>query len=674
MISLFRRMRIGRQIQLTTVILILSAFVLTAWFVYQQAAKLLLDNLLAAQQSQVNALAQSVEGRYQSTLDVVKNQLHIWRDYRLQSLQSSGQTEQINGFTVPQLLLDGRPVSESVLLVDQFRQRTGSHATIFVRQGNDFLRVATSLKKRDGNRATGTMLGTNHPGYRDLIAGKAFNNTVTLFGERYLAYYMPLMENGRVYAIAFAGMPLSAVMSDIFASLGQVVWGKTGYSMVVDRSDGELLFHPKNSLVGTSMLTLKASDGSLPFADLLAQQQGVIQYPWLHNGIDAQKAVAYATIEQWNWVLLGGTFVEEITAQSKVLLGDIALIALFAVVLTVGLLTLILNRTLSPLANLTARVGDFGRGNISQKIADVEHNSRNEIHHLAGGLANMGSNLLDMVKQLRNSGGQLENTAQHLEDVAGDSRSQLAELDLQTNQLATAIEEVSASASSVAEQAESIAAQVQGAESETADSADAIGHMVSEMSELGDDLASSSQAIQAVAGFSARIQDVTKLIDDIAEQTNLLALNAAIEAARAGEHGRGFAVVADEVRQLAHRTQNSVQEVIASVEQLQQTSDNAVSTMEASRLKGEKVRATADNTGEAIAQLSQQISRISEMTQSIAATAEQQAHVSHELAAGVTQVRELSAKNLAGSEQTVGHAQSVSAEARSLNQQVAFFS
>ena len=352
MLLTMQRLPISRQIQITIITLVLLAFSVTAYSVYQQAAKILVENTLAAQQSQVSALAESIAGRYESTFNVVQNQLNGWRDYRVAGLAQSGLRERIQGTEVDQLILDGTPISAMPELVDQFLASTGSHATIFVREGNDFLRVATSLKRQDGSRATGTFLGSNHIGYQTLLSGQPFTQKVTLFGERYLSYYYPLLKEGRVYAILFAGMPLKEVMQDIFHSLEKIVWGKTGYSIVIDaeaKEQGTYLYIPRRDLLGTSILDLKLADGSNPFAALFENSSGILMYPWEQQGEVSDKFIAYAELKGWNWKLLGGTHIKEVTEQTKVLLNQISLIAAIAIALILLVLNFTLNKTLSPL-------------------------------------------------------------------------------------------------------------------------------------------------------------------------------------------------------------------------------------------------------------------------------------------------------------------------------------
>ncbi|MBW8192516.1 Cache 3/Cache 2 fusion domain-containing protein [Neiella marina] len=163
---------------------------------------------------------------YATTLDTVREQLTGWREHELVNLSPSQRRELVDGVEVNQLLINGVPVSANIEMVDRFLEATGSHATVFVREGSDFVRVATTLNKGDGTRAIGSFLGESHAGYQQLLEGHEFSNRVTLFGQSYIACYFPLLKNGEVYAVLFAGIPLQSIVQDIFSPLEDMGLGQ----------------------------------------------------------------------------------------------------------------------------------------------------------------------------------------------------------------------------------------------------------------------------------------------------------------------------------------------------------------------------------------------------------------------------------------------------------------
>ncbi|WP_439000466.1 methyl-accepting chemotaxis protein [Pseudomonas benzopyrenica] len=244
----------------------------------------------------------------------------------------------------------------------------------------------------------------------------------------------------------------------------------------------------------------------------------------------------------------------------------------------------------------------------------------------------------------------------------------------EVEQAAAAVNEMTAAVEEVARNAASASTSAQQSERSTGLGAARVTETVNAIHSLTSTVSHTSEQIVALAGQAQGIATVVDVIRGIAEQTNLLALNAAIEAARAGEQGRGFAVVADEVRALAHRTQESTREIEQMIGGIQSGSEGAVQAMQRSRDEATATLKIANEAGAALEEIARSITEINERNFLIATASEEQAQVARSVDQNLVSIRDLSIQTSAGAHQTAAAAHEVSRLAVDMNRLVGRFS
>lgn len=677
MLQKYRNQSVGFQLKLVITLCLLIAFSSIAALVYQNASNVLLENTLKEHQSKVESMAKTIAGQFNAYLHTVEVLESTFRNGYLAGVHVENDTVEFQGHQVPNITQYSESLINDTKLVDSFTRDTGAVATIFAPLNNDFIRVATSLKNPQGNRAIGTTLGKNHPGYQKLISGQPYYAQIKLYDQRYITYYAPLKDtSGNVNGITFIGLPVERATQNLFDSLETVSWGDSGYTIILDNQKdnlGHYLLHPKHKETDPPIQEVSDYNGNKPFYKIFEQENGLIRYPYEFNGQVGEKYLVFTKVPGWNWKLLGGTFINEVTKGSQTLLKLIAIISLIVAAGTFLVLTLVLNHTLKPLTTLNGYMARLAKGEVSINIPTNGQPSKNEISNLNNGVASMANQLNDLVGEIRTTSDHVESNST---SVMNDASQNLTQSDIQqeqVEQVVTAIEEMASSAQSVAQQVETIAENVRAANSDSQSGLEVVENVCIDVAQLNDQLDQSAVAIEQVNLDSESIQTVTKMIDEIAEQTNLLALNAAIEAARAGEQGRGFAVVADEVRTLAHRTQTSVQDVVGIIEKLKGSTNNAVNMMTESQNNANKVLDKAQEAGVALEAIASQVQSIASQADAIAATSEEQAQVSQEIAASAHSISELNRESRTTSAQTSHSATELQQQAKNLKQQVDFF-
>ncbi|WP_375058726.1 methyl-accepting chemotaxis protein [Vibrio alginolyticus] len=677
MLERYRNQSVGFQLKLVLTLCLFIAFSSIAALVYRNASDVLLESTLKEHQSKVESMAKTIAGQFDAYLHTAKVLESTFRNGYLAGVYVENYTVDFMGHEVPNITQYSESLINDTKLVDSFTRDTGAIATLFAPLGDDFIRVSTSLKDPQGQRAVGTTLGINHPGYQQLKAGQPYYAQIKLYGERYITYYAPIKDaTGKVAGLSFIGLPVDQATQTLFDALEEIKWGDTGYTIIVDNDDnnlGKYLLHPAKSGSDSSILEVADYNGHKPFGQIFEQSSGLIRYPFEYQGNVGEKYLVYTEVPGWNWKLLGGTFIKEVTKGSDTLLTLIAIISSVAAIITFVVLTLFLNRSLQPLTTLNSYMTRLAGGEVSLNIPASRKASKNEITNLSSGVASMASQLNELVGKIRSTSDLVESNST---SVANDAHSNLTQADRQqqeVEQVVTAIEEMASSAQSVAQQVESIAENVRSANTDSQSGLAIVEGVCIDVAQLNDQLDQSATAIEQVNRDSESIQTVTKMIDEIAEQTNLLALNAAIEAARAGEQGRGFAVVADEVRTLAHRTQSSVQDVVEIIEKLKGSTHNAVNMMTDSQRSANQVLDKAQDAGTALEAIAVQVQSIASQADAIAATSEEQAQVSQEIAANAHSISELNRESRNTSAKTSQSAIELQQQARNLKEQVDFF-
>jgi methyl-accepting chemotaxis protein len=334
-------------------------------------------------------------------------------------------------------------------------------------------------------------------------------------------------------------------------------------------------------------------------------------------------------------------------------------------------LGLFISRLISrPIATAVTSAQRIANGDLTQNIVST---GRDEGGQLLSALSDMQISLKGTIQQISSASDQLASAAEELTAVTENGSRGLVRQNDEIQQAATAVTEMTSAVEEVARNAISTSEASKSTSLQATNGRDKARNAVTAINNATTEIASSTTMVEDLA---VQVRDIGKVLDvirGIAEQTNLLALNAAIEAARAGEQGRGFAVVADEVRALAARTQASTGEIEGMINSVQTSADQAVRAMGKSQSLVTDTQSLAQATGEALEQIAEGISQINERNMVIASASEEQANVAREVDRNLVNIQDLSTQTAAGAHQTNASTQELSNLALSFNNLVSRF-
>ena len=529
--------------------------------------------------------------------------------------------------------------------VDTFNRVNGGVATIFMRKGDDFERVSTSLKKENGERAMGTLLARNHPAYPLILEGKTYTGRASLFGKPYMTHYEALKDDaGKVVGILFIGFDVG----DFQVALDKLVldarFFETGGTYVIDprASNEEAVFVSHPSAAGKKVLEVNPQAGAMLTA-MRASSQALIAEatPLFNASIESPWAVKHESQSGW-WVVAEVSDAEAMATFWRTMYTLWVALAAATLALGAGLYLLVRRNVSQPLAQLTSAVTTVAHGDLSQAF----HSTRSdEIGRLVREVETMRQRFLGMMRELRIATDSI-NTAS-VEIASGNQ-----DLSARTEQAASNLQETAASMeqlTSTVRQSADAARQANQLAASAAEIAVRGGQVVGQVVTTMDEINHSSK----------KISDIIGVIDGIAFQTNILALNAAVEAARAGEQGRGFAVVAGEVRNLAQRSAQAAKEIKgligASVDKVETGS-----------------RLVAD-AGQTMSEIVGSVQRVSDIIGEITAAAGEQSDGIGQVNVAVTQLDQMTQQNAALVEESAAAAESLKDQAKRLDQVVQVF-
>ncbi|MFS1290799.1 methyl-accepting chemotaxis protein [Pseudomonas piscis] len=595
---------------------------------------------------QREALRSSTESSMQELGSLSTNNIQTWLESRIQLLQSLAQ----------QIAVDGSGADSLKRSVGLPAYTGNFQLTYFGGQDGMMFSVPAGNRAADYDpRSRGWYKAANTA--QQTIVTEPY--VAASSGKLVITVATPVQHQGRMIGVAGADIDLSSI-SAIINSLN---FGGHGHAFIVG-ADGKILIHPDNKLV-LKNLAEAYPDGAPRVSPGLQEVQlnGKTQFISFTrvNGVNSANWYVALVLDQDAAFAMLGEFRTS------------ALIAMaIAVVIIIGLLGMLIRLLLQPLHLMGRAMHDIaeGEGDLTRRL---EIHNHDEFGTLGVAFNRFVERIHSSIREVSSATGQVNEVALRVVAASNSSMLNSDQQASRTNSVAAAINQLGAAAQEIAQNAALASQHSSEARNLAQDGQQVVDRTIDAMHQLSAKISNSCEHIETLNSNTVNIGQILEVITGISQQTNLLALNAAIEAARAGEAGRGFAVVADEVRNLAHRTQDSAQQVQKMIEELQVGARQAVGTMTESQRESESSVGIANQAGERLGSVTQRIGEIDGMNQSVATATEEQTAVVESINVDINEINTLNQEGVENLQATLRACADLEQQAQRLQHLVGSF-
>jgi methyl-accepting chemotaxis protein len=525
-----------------------------------------------------------------------------------------GESVEVGDKRVPDLVFGSQAQANRFELVDAVTASQGGLATLFSKTGEDFARISTNVKDGD-KRLVGTLLDPQGAAIKAIRENRAFYGQVDILGAPFLTGYEPILDaQKKTVGLWYVGYKIEMKALQESIARSRILNG--GFIALLDDM-GKVRFHSANVTPETA---LSVAAGGVP--------------GWV---------VKRENFTPWGFTMLAAYPASEVGGAVRTQIISVAAVGLALGAVLMGLLFwLSRSQVVAPLDALVLAAKRIAGGDLS---APLRTTREDEIGDLIKALDHMQESLRQMIGNITGNAHRIADLSSSLSSSADQVASQSAQQSEAAASTASAIEELTTSIDHVADKARESFALAQEAGEKATRGGTIVGKASSEMRSIADNVSQSSARVVSLGQHSAHISSIAGVIKEIADQTNLLALNAAIEAARAGEQGRGFAVVADEVRKLAERTAKSTGEIAGMIGTIQSETEQVVATMHQGQERVDAGVEMASEAGRAMSEISDGSVRVEDAVNAISAALQQQSAASNLIAANVATIATMTEKN-----------------------------
>ena len=490
--------------------------------------------------------------------------------------------------------------------------------------------------------------------------------------------YDPIKDSaGQVIGIHFVGIDIMVSLEHLKETIRKVKLGRTGYTYALDATPGPaagtLLIHPAQE--GKNIAESQDADGRFFIKEILEKRNGIVFYPWMNAAAGEtstrEKIVVFGEYKPWNWIVGSGSYTDEIFSLAgrarDIMIGATIVLTLVLVAILIFYLNRIVIVPMRALVLSSQRIAD---GDLTVHVAVT---GKDEVGKVMSAIQQMVSKLSGIIGEVSRAADTISTASEHLSASSTEISHATEKQAQSTASSAAALEEVKISINEVSLLAEATEDSSKRTATLTSDSVAAIHLAVEEIEAMAKSIGAASDQVSGLVKRSEEVGGIAGVIREIADQTNLLALNAAIEAARAGEQGRGFAVVADEVRKLAERTTRATHEIAEVISLIQQETHQTVDGMQAA---APKIKDGLQKVGEVSLMLDLIAGEAAESRNravEVASATREQAVAANDIAKSVEQVAQTTEETNATMHNNAESATQLQEMAQKLRQQVAYF-